>query len=58
MRATLAIVLIAAGLALLQEADLGLPASVTLGGPVLIALVAWIIHSARHRGPVPLAEKA
>lgn len=58
MRATLAIVLIAAGLALLQKADLGLPAELVLAGPVIVGVVAWIIRLCRGRTPVPFPEKA
>jgi uncharacterized membrane protein YfcA len=58
MRATLAIVLVAAGLALLQKAELGLSPGVVIGVPVLIAAVAWAVRAARNRGPFVVPEKA
>ena len=58
MRATLAIVLVAAGLALLQKADLGLPPGVVIGVPLAIAAIAWTVRSARNRGPLTLPENA
>jgi uncharacterized membrane protein YfcA len=58
MRATLAIVLVAAGLALLQKADLGLSPEFVIGVPLAIGAVAWLIRSLRSRSPLPLPEKA
>src|SRR5436305_1287808 len=58
MRATLAIVLLAAGLALLQKADVGIPVGVILGVPVAIGAIAALLRWARGRDPVPFPEKA
>jgi uncharacterized membrane protein YfcA len=58
MRATLAIVLVAAGLALLQKADLGLSPDFVIGVPLAIGAVAWLIRSLRSRSPLPFPEKA
>jgi hypothetical protein len=58
MRATLAIVLVAAGLALLQKADLGLSPEVVIGAPLLIAAVAWLVRSLRSRPPFAVPENA
>ena len=58
MRATLAVVLIAAGLALLQKADLGVPPAVVIAIPAAIAAISWIVRSVRTRGPAPFPEKA
>jgi len=57
MRATLAIVLVAAALALLYKADIGIPPAVILGVPIAIAALAAFIRAARHR-PLVLPEKA
>jgi uncharacterized membrane protein YfcA len=58
MRATLACVLLAAGLALLQKAEIGIAPAIIIGAPIvvgaLVALVGWI----RSRAPVPYPEKA
>jgi uncharacterized protein len=59
MRATLAIVLVAAGLALLQKANVGIASGVIIGVPFVIAIVAVLIRWLRSRGPVvPFPEKA
>jgi uncharacterized protein len=58
MRSTLAIVLIAAGLALLQKASVGIAPSVIIGVPFLIAIVAVIVRWFRSRSPFPVPEKA
>jgi uncharacterized membrane protein YfcA len=60
MRATLAIVLIAAGLALIQKAGYGLPPAAILGVPAAIGLAAVLVRSQRSRGrvPLPFPEKA
>src|SRR5947208_4232590 len=58
MRATLAIVLVGAGLALIEKADAGLGPQVVIGVPVVIAGIAWIVRSVRSRSPVPVPEKA
>jgi uncharacterized protein len=46
MRATLACVLLAAGLALLQKANVGIPAAIIIGTPIgvgaLVALIRWL----------------
>jgi uncharacterized membrane protein YfcA len=58
MRATLAIVLVAAGLALLQKADIGLSPEVVIGVPLLIAAVAWLVRYLRSRPPLAIPENA
>src|SRR3954467_875246 len=58
MRATLAIVLIGAGLALIEKADAGLGPGFVIGIPVAIGVIAWIVHALRRRSPVPVPEKA
>jgi uncharacterized membrane protein YfcA len=58
MRATLAVVLVAAGLALLEKADVGLAPTVVIGVPVAIGLVAWLVRSLRSRGGMPVPENA
>jgi uncharacterized membrane protein YfcA len=58
MRATLAIVLVAAGLALLQKAHVGLDPAVILGIPVAVGLIAWLVRTIRARSAVPLPENA
>ena len=58
MRSTLAIVLIAAGLALLQKANVGIASGVIIGVPFLIAIVAVIVRWFRSRSPFPVPEKA
>jgi uncharacterized membrane protein YfcA len=59
MRATLACVLLAAGLALLQKADIGIPPAIIIGGPIavgaIVALIRWL-HTPRSGVVVP--EKA
>jgi uncharacterized membrane protein YfcA len=58
MRATLAVVLVAAGLALLQKADVGLSPGFVIGVPLAIGAGAWLIRALRSRSPVPLPENA
>jgi uncharacterized protein len=58
MRATLAIVLLAAGLALLQKANVGIAPSIVIGVPVALAAVASLVKWLRSRGPLPIPEKA
>jgi uncharacterized membrane protein YfcA len=58
MRATLACVLLAAGLALLQKADIGIPPAIIIGVPVAVGAVAGLIRWLRSRPPVALPEKA
>ena len=59
MRATLACVLLAAGLALLQKADIGIPPAIIIGAPlavgVLVAFLRWVRTT---RTTVPVPEKA
>jgi uncharacterized membrane protein YfcA len=57
MRAMLAIVLVAAGLALIQKADVGISSGFIVGLPLLIAAVAAIVSRARNPG-LPFPEKA
>src|SRR3954470_9452216 len=57
MRATLAIVLIGAGLALIEKADAGLGPGFVIGIPVAIGAIAWIVHALRAAG-LPFPEKA
>ncbi|MFL5895291.1 MAG: sulfite exporter TauE/SafE family protein [Thermoleophilaceae bacterium] len=57
MRATLAIVLLAAGLALLEKANVGLAPTAVIGVPVVIAAIAWLLSSFRGR-PSAVAVKA
>jgi len=56
MRATLAIVLIGAGLALIEKAYSGLAPGVVIGVPIAIAIVAWIVRLLRSQG-LPVPEK-
>src|SRR5947208_4016401 len=42
MRATLAVVLLAAGLALLEKADIGIAPSIVIGVPVVVGLGTWL----------------
>lgn len=60
MRATLAIVLVAAGLALLQKAGLGLPVGLIIAAPVALGVVTWLVQKRLPRPRVRLAipEKA
>jgi uncharacterized membrane protein YfcA len=58
MRATLATVLVGAGLALLQKADVGLSPVAVIGVPVVVALLASLIKLARRRGALPVPENA
>lgn len=58
MRTTLAVVLIAAALALLQKADIGVPPLVVVGVPLVIAAVAAFFRVVRSRPPAPIPEKA
>jgi uncharacterized protein len=57
MRATLAIVLVGAGLALIEKADVGLGPGFVIGIPLAIGVIAWIIRSLRASA-VPVPEKA
>jgi uncharacterized membrane protein YfcA len=57
MRATLACVLLAAGLALLSKANVGIPPAIIIGGPILIGGITAIIYRARY-STVALPEKA
>ena len=58
MRATLACVLVGAGLALLQKANVGIAPAVIIGVPVLIGAVAWLVRSFRSHSSLPVPEKA
>jgi uncharacterized protein len=59
MRATLACVLLAAGLALLQKADIGIPPAIIIGGPIAVGVVAGLIRWLRApRSSVVVPEKA
>jgi hypothetical protein len=58
MRATLACVLVAAGLALLQKADIGIASSVIIGVPVAIGALAALIRWIRSGPPIAVPEKA
>jgi len=49
MRATLAVVLLAAGLALLEKADIGIAPSIVIGVPVVVGLGTWLLKSIRAR---------
>src|SRR4051812_30865137 len=56
MRATLAIVLIGAGLALIEKAYSGLAPGVVIGVPIAIAIIAWVVRLLRSQG-LPVPEK-
>jgi uncharacterized membrane protein YfcA len=58
MRATLAVVLVGAGLALLQKADTGLSPDFVVGVPILIGAIAWAVRIVRNRAPLAFPEKA
>jgi hypothetical protein len=59
MRATLACVLLAAGLALLAKADIGIPPAIILGAPVAVGIAVGGIRWLRTpRVPPAFAEKA
>src|SRR4051812_40339304 len=58
MRATLAIVLVAAALALLQKANFGIPSGVIVGVPFVLGAVALLVRHIRSRPPLPFPEKA
>lgn len=58
MRATLAVVLIGAGLALIEKADKGLQPGFVIAIPAAIGLVALIVKRFRHSHGVPVPEKA
>jgi uncharacterized membrane protein YfcA len=60
MRATLACVLLAAGLALLQKADIGIPPAIIIGGPVAVGAAAGLIRWLKtpRSGVLPEPEKA
>ena len=57
MRATLAVVLLAAGLALLQKANVGIPSLAIFGVPIVIGGGAALVGFLRNR-PIALPEKA
>src|SRR4051794_26891436 len=57
MRATLAVVLIGAGLALIEKADSGLGPGFVIGIPVAVGVAAWIVRGIRGND-VPAMEKA
>ena len=57
MRATLAVVLIGAGLALIEKADAGLGPGWVIGVPLVVGALAWVVRLVR-RGGVPVPEKA
>ena len=58
MRATLAIVLVGAGLALIEKADAGLGPGFVIGVPVAIGVIAAIVRAVRSRQPVLVPQKA
>ena len=58
MRATLACVLLAAGLALLQKAKVGIAPGVIIGVPIVIGALAAGIGWLRSRPPLAIPEKA
>jgi uncharacterized membrane protein YfcA len=58
MRATLACVLLGAGLALLQKADLGIPPAIIIAAPVGVGALVALIRWNAQRSPVPVPEKA
>ena len=58
MRAALAIVLVGAGLALIEKADSGLGPGWVVGVPVAIAVIALVIRFTRSGSRVPVPEKA
>ena len=58
MRGTLATVLVAAGLALLQKADVGISSGFIIGVPIVVGALAGLIRWLRSRSTVPVPEKA
>ena len=59
LRTALGIVLLDCGLALLTKAGLGVPATVLVGVPLVLGLLAWLVHQSRARSlPMPAAERA
>jgi uncharacterized protein len=61
MRATLACVLLAAGLALLQKADIGIPPAIIIGAPIAVGVLVGVLRLTRpprSNAPVPVPEKA
>ena len=59
MRATLACVLLSAGLALLQKADVGISPAIIIGGPIAVGVVVALVHWLRTPRPtVAVPEKA
>src|SRR5438270_7827338 len=58
MRGLLAVVLLAAGLALVEKADSGLGPGFVIGIPVAIGVVAFIVRGLRRPRGVPVIEKA
>jgi uncharacterized membrane protein YfcA len=57
MRATLAVVLVGAGLALIQKADVGLSPAVVVATPVAIGVIAWLVRLVRQSDRAPVPEK-
>jgi uncharacterized membrane protein YfcA len=59
MRATLACVLLSAGLALLQKADVGISPAIIIGGPIAVGVVVALVRWLRTPRPtVAVPEKA
>jgi uncharacterized membrane protein YfcA len=58
MRATLACVLLAAGLALMQKADIGIAPGVVIGVPVAIGALVAFLYWLRSRAAFAVPEKA
>jgi uncharacterized membrane protein YfcA len=58
MRATLAVVLVGAGLALMEKADVGIAPGVVIGAPIAIGVIAGLIRFIRSRPAYAVPEKA
>src|SRR3954462_11707994 len=58
MRATLACVLLAAGLALLSKADVGIPPAIIIAAPIAMGLLVARVRWLRSRPPYAVPEKA
>ena len=58
MRATLAIVLIAAGLGLLSKAGVDVPPTAVVGTPFALALLTWFVHTLRTKARRPVPARA
>jgi uncharacterized membrane protein YfcA len=58
MRATLAVVLIGAGLALIEKAEPALRPGFVIGIPIAIGVIAWIVKRVRQSSAVAVPEKA